>query len=647
MRADDGDVTYGLDSTIWNGLEKTFDKNSKETFQVLNEFVHKVILMSIRNNSLEHFRKYVIFYPTYYSVTFLRNLDGQQYAKLHKIATEAGASGIRRILSGYLRYDKQAFEAADLEKLSVTNGYVYLAYNAFSRLFYYTLKNKDLNMFRYALIEFNQIDSLGFNNFKDLRLRIRVLGERNPNLDNDKKIYAIVSMFEVYRRHVLLGLKFWAYYMYQLQVYDESFLLEIIGKLRLNADSNELLEDIIAIRNKGWDGYFEWMSWDFMERPPGEAYNPPNSRDWLTFGFLVDIIRERRLIFNVENYSLKELQDITFLYESLLDHQRVFERDFEKWKNILKVEDRETLGNLLRRLWETLEQFKNRNISGKEKQIAEAELSADKIQEFYKETGESWKRASLFRNLFKQHNNRGVADKESVKDRGFTTPIIGGKKMFIADGEHSMSTYNSSEAGRRIATLSDDAFASILDGADSAIVKGENLLDVVLKGIKAVSDAGHQTNLIVLPAELGYEDESLISHKDFIWRDQAEIKNVGLDNFMLGYFQQIPVYQSDSMSAKVLVCDFRAAFSMKYFVNEGWYESELSVKIIEIGKELAEKMYREDREYWQRRSQLSVFSDDDIIYNIMNAVILETYTYDAFEITDKKAYIIGIIYNEQ
>lgn len=646
MRADDGDVTYGLESTIWNGLEKTFDKNSKETFQVLNEFVHKVILMSIRNNSLEHFRKYVIFYPIYYSATFLRSSEGQQYGKLHKIATEAGASGIRRILSGYLRYDKQAFEDTDLEKLSVTNDYVYQAYNAFSRLFYYILKNKDLNMFRYALTEFNQIDSLGFNNYRDLRLKIRVFGERNPTLENDKKLYAVVSMFEVYRRHVLMGLKFWTYYMYQLKVYDESFLLEIIGKLRLNGDSNELLEDIIEVRNKGWDGYLGWMSWDFMERTPGEDYNPPNSRDWLTFGFLVDIIRERRLIFNAENYSLKELQDITFLYESLLDHQKVFERDFEKWKSILKVEDREALGNLLRRLWENLEQFKNRNISGKEQQIAKAKLSADRIEEFYKETGESWQRASLFRNLFKQYENREPVGREGVEDRGFTTPIIGGKKMFIAEVEQNMSTYNSSEAGKRVAILSDDAFTSILNDADSVIIKDENLLDVVQKGIKSVSDAGHQANLIVLPMEMGYDDESLINHKDFIWRDQAEIQNVGLDNFLLGYFQEIPVYQSNSMSAKVLVCDFRTAFSMKYFASQDWYESELSVKIIEIGKELAEEMYKENKDYWQRRSQLSVFSDDDIIYNIMNAVILETYTYDAFEITDKTAYIIGIIYDE-
>ena len=647
MWSDENDITYGLDSTIWKGIEKTFDKNSTETFRVLNEFVHKVILTSIENNSLEHFKKYVIFYPSYYHVTYQRYQDSQQYKKLHNLATQAGVTGARRLLSVYLRYDKKAIKANDLAKLSVNNDYIYHVFNVFSRLFYSALGNKDLNMFRYILTEFNQVDNLGYYDFRNLRLGIRIYPDRNPNLESDMKLYAVISMFQVYRRHVIMGIKFWAYYMYLLKILDEDFLAETIDKLRIYGDSNELLEDIIAIRNKGWDGYFEWMSWDFMERPSGDASNPPNSRDWLTFGFLVDIIRERRLIFSPNNYSLKELQEIAFLYDSLKDHKKVLIDNFEKWKGILKVKDKEELEMLLQRLFYTLEQFKNRNITEKERAIAEAKLSDVKVQEFNRETGEAWELASLFRNLFKNFENRKEVAKEFIDQIGFSTVFIGGKKMFIEDSENYGSIYGGGEAGRRVAKLTDQAFTDKLDDGNPSILNGENLLDVVQKCIESLSSRDFRTNVIAIPGEYGYTDDSLVNHKDFIWRDKAQKIHSLLDNFVLGYFKGIPVYNNHSVSSKILVCDFKAAFTMKFVSNNVWYDSELSVNVSEINEHSARSMFEKQKDYWENRSQLSQFSDDDIVLNIMNAVNLDVYSYNMFEITNKEAYAIGILYNDE
>lgn len=643
MWADENDITYGLDSTIWKGFEKIFDKNSKETFQVLNEFVQKVIMMSIKNSSLDHFKKYIIFYPSYYHATYVRCQESQQHRKLHEMATKAGVTGARYLLSAYLRYDKKAVKAHDLDKLKSTNDYIYNAYNVFSRFFYIALDNRDLNTFRYIQTEFNQIDNLGYNNFRDLRLGIRVYPDRNSNLQKDKELYEVVSMFQVYRRHVLMGVKFWVYYMYSIKKYDEDFLFEIIEILRIYGENNELLEDIIEIRGKGWDGYFEWMSWDFMERPSGVGYTPPDSRDWLTFGFLVEILRERRLFFNAERYTLKELQEITFLYDSLKDHQKILIDGFDKWKNALKVKDKEELQTLLMRLFETLEQFKNRNISTKERTIAEAELSDVKVQEFYKATWEAWERASLFRNLFKNKGNREEVAKEFVNDNGFTTLFIGGKKMFTVNEEQYDSIYDSGEAGKRAAKIIDEAFEAKLDEGNPAILNEVNLLDLVQKCIDSLSFKEFHADIITIPGEYGYSDESLVNDKDFIWRDTTVIEHPELDNFLIGYYKGIPVYNNYSLSSKIMVCDFKAAFTMKLFINKDLYDSELAVKVNVIDRDKAKSIYEERREYWESRNQLSNYSEEDIIITIMNAVNIDVYSYNTFEILDNKAYVLGVL----
>jgi len=292
---DDLDVTDGVDNNIWKAIDKSMDNNSIETFQVLNTFVRRIIQLSIHNKSQKHFEKYIFFPSYFYSASYSKAKQNPALTELHKFCSEHAAMHQKEILLYDIGFERRKNKS--LEQQGELNKYYYWGFTAYSRLLYFIIRNGDAQQFRCAMNEFDQVADSSYNRHYDLKWEIKRLeienqsGINNETIKTKKGSLKILKAFDDYRRHTIEGIKYWIIFLYRVDKIKEETASSFLERLIVNGDADDLLQDILFFRGNLSHSYMGWSEWDFMERPSGKTYSPPNPYDWMTFGFMVDQIR--------------------------------------------------------------------------------------------------------------------------------------------------------------------------------------------------------------------------------------------------------------------------------------------------------------------------------------------------------------------
>lgn len=638
------DITYGIDNTIRQALEKAFEKNNKETFKVLDRFIKKVVLLSVKNDSLNHFSKYITVYSSYYFTTYARAKENAQYKNIHREVSEAASIHLKEILKYFLIYSEDDVSNLNFQKLEKHNQFIYLAFNSFSTLLYSMVNNGDNNFFDYAINQYNQLDILSRNNFDDLGNQLKYYPEKIENLENQKKLYSIVSQYQSYKKHLIIGIKYWTYLLYNVKRNNLETTLRFVDKLNFYSDSNDFLRDIIFLRNQGYKDYFNWDWWDFMERYDMDFHQPPSSRDWLTLGFLIDLIREGRFYFNPDEFKGKELEQISFLAESIKDLGKMLTSNYSKWKQFLKVTSQSDLDSKLNRITAIFEQFTVKNITEKKIAIADAPLSGSKIIEFQNQTGKRWEHNSLARNLFVKFENRKITSIDKVKVIGYRKQQLGQAKAMFIEGDNSIDSYYLNDYGRTISNEIDDYFFNILFSYSYQSFKKGTILQCIDLSISALDQEGYNADIIVIPSEYSYKDGEFLNHPNFIMARNEE-KDSLTDNFLIGKYNDIPVYisNSDLLRNRLIVCDFSTAFNMKYAEDPGWYKNELQIEVSLIDVDRAREIYARNPSDWRNRNGLEELSETDALINLRTGIEITIASYCKFEITNSESFVLGYI----
>lgn len=648
MFRDENDITYGIDSTVWKAVEKAFDKNSKETFSVLNKFMTNIILLSVRKNSLKHFEIYILRYSWYYSATFSKARSNTQLMGLHRYASESGCRQLKEVLNYYLRYNKDDIEKLNYEKLEHQNKFIYWAFNSFSSLFYNILNNGDTSFYDYAINQFNQLDLLSYNNFNNLATRIKFYPEETDEFTQQKKLYEVVSRYQDYKRHVLTGIKYWSYFMYSVGKNNLETTTHFIENLFINAESNELLREIIYLRNQGYNNYFGWEWWDFKERFDGQSYNPPSPREWLSLGFLIDLIREGRYYFDPNVFDAKELEQISFLSETIKDLARILSAQYDKWHVLLKVESPEELEAKLQRIIEIFRQLSVKSITVREDAIEEAEISKDKVDVFRDSIGKKWQSHSVIRQLFNKKGNRAISIPDQLTQLGYEQRLFGGAKTMFIDGTYGIDSTMISDYGGEVAREIDDLFISTVLSAEPHLLTGETIRQTIDASLAFIRENKGIPDLILVPSEYSYSDRDFLNHPDFILKRNL-IQDDNPDLFMIGTYFGIPVYScfSDQINSKVIVCNFAESFTMRYASNDSWYDNELQVDVNLVTDEQAKATYDRNPNGWRHRNGLKELSEKEAITGIKNGIYLTITSFDAFDIIAKDRFVVGLIGNRK
>ena len=651
---DENDITTGVESNIWRAINKSIENNSKETFYVLESFVRRVLQLSIKEKSLIHFQQYIFFPASFYSLSYERMLHDPSLEQLHKVCSERAAHQLKNLI-----WFDIGFSTKEISKISERkkfNQFYYWAFNGFSRLLYYMVMNGDQKQFKNALEEYEQIsDSISGKNY-DLKFKIIALqrgnidGQNNDKIQTLKEELNVSNQFETYRRHVLIGIKYWILYLYRIDRLSEEVTLEFIDLINVPYfDTDEVLDDILFFREHNSKQYLGWSEWDFTERRSGKVYSPPNPHDWLTLGFMVDQLRENQLRVNLEERTSEELTHVRYLHDRLKEYSEYIQDDFDKWKRILCIQTIEQLKEKSNQILDLFASLKRKSIGDDEKIVAAAPISQSKINSFREVIGKAWKSHACINTLFKKFGSTElIIDNEiELKHIGRRTFFEKAKMMFI-DGDHFQMIYGVERMGSGIGKWEDNEFFNTIFRYDHNKVAGKSILEVLNQAISHLKSKKVLPNLILLPPEYSYKDKALLESKLFELKIPKSIEDNGISFFNLGKFDGIPIYTSVSefLKNRVLVCEFNKAFKMRYKTNRGWYENELTVDIKEVTEGEAIRRLQEQPDKWKKTEDGIELSDDDAITLIKTSVIIDHWSTLDFQIEDKEKFVIGYIKTE-
>src|ERR1035437_3713956 len=102
---EDTDITYGIESKIWNSIDKSIEINSKQSFFVLDNFVRDILSLSIKNKSLKHFESYINFPAFYYGSSYEKAEKNATLMELHKYCSDQAAKQLKEIISYDINFD--------------------------------------------------------------------------------------------------------------------------------------------------------------------------------------------------------------------------------------------------------------------------------------------------------------------------------------------------------------------------------------------------------------------------------------------------------------------------------------------------------------------------------------------------------------
>jgi hypothetical protein len=644
MYQNKNDITEGIDEVIWQSIEKAIDSNNLETFKTLNDFVVDVLLLSSRNKSLEHYSRYINFFSSYYYNSYLKKKDSITYNKFYRYVTTNSARHLNEFISYIVPYNEKDIEQANEENLSISNAFLYKTYCTFSRMIYMMIRNSDTELFDYVINEYDRIDPLNKYRFYNLKFEIRTNSSRlSPvELEKSKRLYGCVKYFDEYKRHGILGLRYWAIYLYKLKLNDLESTRKFLDGLIMKVDSQEIVSDLLYLRHSPNYNYFEWSSWDYKERLSGKIYKPPNVNDWLTFGFVVDLLKEKEIplyINDLKRLELDEIQinDIPFFADKVRENIAIIKNDTEFWKSILGYDNELDFERRADKINNYFEDLRNETITSKERSIAEEPLDLDKIKDFKNYIGEVWKQNLAIGALFL---SRGNVEKSSEVINFIGQEIFPNNLKRIFLKSNSDNIFNVGDVSGIIARWIDDAFFSSVFVEEIDPIVNENIKKVIDDSINWLESKGQKPNVIILSSFDGHSDV-LVFDEDFKWKQQLdhEAKN----KYLLGTYKDINIYTSYSelISNKIIVADFENAFKMRFATADQWFDNMLKVDVEMITDIEAERIYQSNPKRWMRGNKNVELSKEESIVLIKNSVHLVIGSFNEFDIINKDAFIIG------
>lgn len=650
---EDTDITYGIESKIWNSIDKSIEINSKQSFFVLDNFVRDILSLSIKYKSLKHFESYINFPAFYYSSSYEKAEKNATLMELHKYCSNQAAKQLKEIISYNINFD--AKNAKTQAEKSLINQFYYLTFHSFCSLLYFIVNNEDINQFRIAINDYEQISNDIDDKHWDLQFEIDDLIRSNNDGGNDRLIqeksdeYKIFKAFDEYKRHALTGIKYWIIYLYRVDKISEETVSKLLNLIKIPyADSSDLLNDILLFRNNTLSNYMGWRGWDYLERQSGKVYNPPDPHYWLTSGFFADQLRESSLYVNLEKLSSDQLSQLRWLYNELVAEVEYLRKNFDKWKSLLKQDTEESFQKRCDEILKDFALAKRKSITDTERAIAKAPLFQPNIDKFKEIVGKAWGNQAIIHGISKCFKNTiEVTDPDrKLKYFGQQTYFEKAKTMFIEQNYDSI--YGVERMGGEIGRSEDDYFFNKILQEDLNIISRTSVLTIIDEILAELKKKSIVANLILISPLYTYKNQDILSSNRFISKSRDEQPAKGIGRFMIGTLDDIPVCNSFSnlLKNRILICNFDNAFQMSYKSNPEWYDNELCVEISLISDEEAEKIFKESPEKWAKTEADIKLSKDESLLLIKTSVKINLWTNLDFEVKNKDAYIFGFFKSE-
>lgn len=637
-------ISYGIDNSVWKAIEKAIEKNSYDSLFVLTTFLRKVYSESITHLSTQHFQKYIFFPASIYRLIYLYKDNNADLTKIQDFGFREIPLHLKEVISIDMNFNYRVVE--DKVKFAACMGsFYYWAFNGFGRLLYFQIKFEDIKSFRNTINQLDQCseeDSVSYYNL-DTQFRIAKSNANNEReIDFLKHKINAGKAFRDYKRHTILGIKYWGIYLFKKDRIKTKKLERFLKFLNpQNNDASDLLKDILFFRSSAVIHYMGWQGWDYKDRVSGKSHTMPSPWQWLTEGFFVDQIRNNILYVNLEEIKGQDITQVKTLVESLSDCAKEIKRHFEKWQDILltpTVEDFEEKSN---KLLEAFRVVERKTIDFADRELAIVPLSPRRIKEFKDLVGKAWESHARINLIFKQFGNLAAIKDPKVElhKYGFRLFFEKGKKMFV-DGSHYQTIYGMEQKGGQIGRGEDNQFFIDISKPEHQETSASSIVHLIEKSISQLKAKGIDPTLILMAPEYSYKDESLLNDPRF---NPRAIIDPPQPFFELGSFDNIPIFSSysDFLNNSILVCDFQKAFFKQYRQNKDWYNDELLVEVTKVSDDDAKSRFDSEPEKWSTNESGEKISPEDALTLIKTSVIIDIFTIIDYKILDADAYVIG------
>ena len=638
LNRNENDITAGIGTNIIQLITKAIESNSIESFYKIDGFCHKILMISIENKHLYHFKEYLDIVIGYYIISYKYNDTNEAlYCKIHKECADRSARRIREL---FLLLN-HIFNKSNLEEKKIYNNFKLLAFTAFSQLLFEQVKRKDITYFKHTL---NQIENVFLGETIGMSEFVMTLRNSTKFDINKLSIYIEDIQANIYVKHTILGIRYWLYYLYE----NKQILLDDLEKFTtptyqfkrglLSVDFWEMELLFNKLNSAQSFRYFNWQSWDYETHSEGEVYTMPSVFDWIFMGYIIDAIRNGG-INSVPNFDINIIenninpQNKTLFIGTLKDQMEKVVKEKDLWIEFFNNNDFDDRVSLITK---QLKSFSSSIEIRKAKEIASEKLDSNRVNEFKQLFYERWRKSKFIRKIFEYFNVKTKYDGEVGKLRRVGQNMFFSKaKMLFLGNKYYQHIYGVEDLGAKLSRWEDDFFFQTVLKDQTEIVYSSigNGLDEAIKTIKFRKNT---PSLIFVDSTFGWM--GLKTNKKWTEEKILDISD--------GSYDSIPVFfvNAGLLENRFIVVDFAKAFTMHYREVEDGFENELRIDVKEVTEEVAREKLAKEPKAWKYIEGQEI-SDEDALSYIKTSVIVDFEVIELFEVNDSNAFEVGLIDN--
>lgn len=542
-----------------------------------------------------------------------------------------------------------------IKRISVTNDDFETALASYADLLKESFESNDLEGFR---VIYNDYENL--QHVHDLIEKFYEHFKRPEDYplvaENDAVNFPIPvnSDFEILWKWCSLryALYSWIIYAYSTDVFtfnkeNVSKYLKIIEN-SVSEDNGASLNDRTIIFNifiylqlKG-DEILKLDSWEWTsrERLDMKSYWIAGVHDWIPYGIAVFLLRQSNEYDVLPLYHIKAIT-YKYLFEKLSRLFDYFKSDFENWKTILGIPDKDIFEQRKENITSLFLNLNKEYSVELNKMVVSEPLDKERIEKFITKEFDIWKTKSEIGDYFHYFDSIRKVDTAELGFRKIDQSIFieTGKRQFTKNFQIDIIGFT---VIWPFVKLEEEDFVDVLQKYTTAMpgIKYSNSYEVVDTAISDLKNDEFNATIIIISRTLNSGlklNKAATPAKDFQEADMNDpLRNVLND--LVGYYKGIPVCIANIPSTQnlLLVADFHLAFCKYQVIDESTGSEGLNIEVKEIGFDRAKEKLAEKSEDFHQR-EYGALTDDEAILELQTGIDVRVREKYKFEVLNPKA----------
>ena len=610
------DITAGITTDVMKMVENAIASNSTESFAEIDDFVSRIIYLSISNQYPAHFKEYL-------DVAILYYVQGYEYHKRNsaiykKMYDDCSQKAIERI-SSYFLFLNNLYDKSNIEDKIKYNQLKYIAFSAISQLLFEQVSRKDFPKFEKTIEQLENV-FLFFNVNLNTVMSDYFQFEKSAQEKKDAYIQDIQD--KLYYKQTLLGIKYWLYFLFSKnqtskELISKDELAQLIDKIDKNSRTNiqetyfweiELLFNRLNTGKSLW--YMNWGSWDYETHPDGKFYTMKSPIDWIFEGYIIDSIIAKGLKFPfIQNFNLAQFEAQNPQNRNFLIHTLKEKMDKIKQNSNWKTYFNNSIDS--QQIEQQLGQIENIINNQNAINIANAALDTNIIGNFKCQVYKTWQKQSTIQKCFNHFQNIEQVE-EQLPKIGQRDCYYENLKSFFIENEKSNLIAGLSHFGTFMSDWEEDAFMKTIQS------KTETVYSSLFKGL--------DESLKKLKPTIIFMDNSFLLNN----LEHSPNWDFNKKEIFDGFYNKIPVIFLRSLEGRYIAANFKKSFKLTYSTYKNGFgdNKEMNINVKEVTDDIAKNEYK---------------ATDETIVQMKNGILLDFEIAEQFEITDDTAFEIGLI----